>query len=93
VSFLATPADTYAASVGQAARAPAAAPVEALPTVSEHDALIRRARDEIVDRATSGAGQNAGATARQIAFGGGETGAGQARRNRELLGEEGAAAA
>lgn len=86
--FLSTPADTYAASVGMASRQPAAAPVDGQPTVSEIDALIRRARDEIVDRATSGAGQNAGATARQIAFGGGESGAGQAARSRALLGEE-----
>lgn len=91
-SFLNAPADDYAARVGAADTTPAAIPggAEGAPTMSERQAMALRARDEIVDQATSGGGQNAGRVARQIAYGGGDTGAGQAARSEALLGQEGA---
>lgn len=53
--------------------------------LSEADAMRARARDEVVDRATSGGGQNAPATARQLA-----RGSAQNERSEALLGPEGA---
>lgn len=89
-SFLRTPADLYADTVGMASAAPGAIANEAGDlTVSAQDALRRLARDEVVDAATSGSGAGAGGVARQLAFGGGDSGAGQAARSSALLGEEG----
>jgi hypothetical protein len=53
---------------------------------SEADAIRIRARDAVVDRATSGSGAQAMSTARQLS-----RGTAQQQRNRALLGEEGAA--
>jgi hypothetical protein len=53
---------------------------------SEAEAIRIRARDAVVDRATSGSGAQAMATARQLS-----RGTAQRQRNRALLGEEGAA--
>lgn len=91
-SFLRSPAEDYAARVGAAETQPAAIPrgAEGQPSMSERQAMAVRARDEIIDRATSGGGQNAGAVARQLAYGGGDTGAGQAARSEALLGPEAA---
>lgn len=88
--FLKTPSDEYAAVIQQAGREPHAVANEAGDaTISEADAIAMRARDDIVDRATSGSGAQAMNVARQIAYGGQDQ-AGQAARNRILLGEEGA---
>lgn len=96
--FLKTPADTYARQVEMASPEPAAVmghnggppmPEDVpVPTVSEADALRRRARDDVVDAATTGGGQNAPRVARTLAHGSDETG--QGARNAALLGEEGA---
>ena len=84
-SFMSTPADMYAPAVQ------AANPVAPAGTgMSAADAMRVRARDEVVDRATQGGGAQAAGTARQLAFGGGETGAGQRARSAALLGEQGA---
>lgn len=88
--FLSTPADMFQRRYANADATVAAGDNGYGPAISEQDALRTRFRDEVVDRATSGGGQNAGAVAKQIAYGGGESGAGQAARNRAVLGERGA---
>lgn len=79
-TFLSSPPDSYATAV-QAASPNAPEGLGA----SELAALRARARDEVVDRATSGGGQNAPATARQLA-----RGTAQNARSEALLGPEAA---
>lgn len=84
--FLTTPSDEFAANLATARTQPQAVPgPEGQPTISEADAIRMRARDDIVDRATSGSGARAMGVARQVS-----RGEDQALRNRALLGEEGA---
>lgn len=78
--FLSTPPDSYSTVVNHAN----IVPPDGLP-LSEMDALAARARDEVVDRATSGGGQNAPATARQLA-----RGTAQNARSEALLGPDAA---
>lgn len=89
-SFLGTVPDTYEASVSQASRTPAAVRPQTEagevldPTVSEHDALILRARDELADAATADSGARAPALARQLS----PMGVAQQRRSEALVGPE-----
>lgn len=87
-NFLGTRPDDYAANIAPANREAAALADDAgNPTLSEADAIAMRARDDVVDAATSGSGARATATARQIS-----RGEAQQQRNRALMGDEEAAA-
>ena len=79
--FLSSPPDEYARTVQNASTSPSAG--GETPTLSEADALRMRARDDIVDRATSGSGSHAMATARNVS-----RGSAQAQRNEALLGPD-----
>lgn len=81
-NFLDTPADPFGRTVAAAdASVPPGAPM------SEVDALRVRARDQVVERATGGSGQNAPAVARQLS-----RGTAQQAKNEALLGPTGARA-
>jgi hypothetical protein len=82
--FMKTPPDQFRPGAASSTPAAVADPTGA-PTLSEQDAVRIRARDQVVDKATEGAGQNALGVARQI-----ERGSAQHERNVALLGEEGA---
>lgn len=79
-NFLTSPADQYADGVAQASPI---APDEG--SLSEADALRARARDDVVNKATGGGGQNAPGVARQLGYGGA-----QQTKSAALLGPEGA---
>ena len=86
-NFLLTPQDEFAANIAPANREAAALLDDAgNPTLSEADAIAMRARDAVVDAATSGRGARATATARQLS-----EGDAQRARNAALLGPEEAA--
>lgn len=81
--FLNSAPDQFAEGVAAASIRPTALANEGgAPAVSEADALTARARDAVVDRATSGSGANAMGVARQLA-----RGSAQDARNRALLGD------
>lgn len=79
-NFLDTPADPFTAAVRTADSVPAPG-----TATSEMDALRLRARDQVVERATAGSGQNAPSTARAIS-----RGSAQQAKNEALLGPDAA---
>lgn len=78
--FMATPADQYGKAASEASRT--GQPVDGTYP-SEYSAMRDRARDQVVEQATSGSGNRAMGVARQMS-----RGEGQAERNRALLGED-----